>query len=77
MQSYGFSPTIDKPTRVYKDSATLIDNILINETNGSVQSGNIVSNQIYFSHKEIISHKRKNKYTLYLAREPNRNHKAY
>jgi hypothetical protein len=28
----------------------------------------IKSNQIYFSHKKIISHKRKNKYALYLAR---------
>jgi hypothetical protein len=28
MQSYGFSPTIDKPTRDYKDPATLIGNIL-------------------------------------------------
>ena len=30
LQSYALLPTIDKPTRVYKDSASLIDNILLN-----------------------------------------------
>ncbi|CAB3996990.1 RNA-directed DNA polymerase from mobile element jockey-like, partial [Paramuricea clavata] len=30
LQSLGLMPTIDKPTRIYKNSATLIDNIFIN-----------------------------------------------
>ena len=36
-------PVIDKPTRVHSGSATLIDNILVNQVNGSVLSGNVVS----------------------------------
>lgn len=43
LQSYGFVPVIDKPTRVHNNTATLIDNILVNEMNDSVISGNIVS----------------------------------
>ena len=43
LQSYGFSPTIDKPTRVYNNSATLIYNILIGNNSDFVISGNIVS----------------------------------
>jgi hypothetical protein len=30
LQSYNFIPTIDKPTRVHNNSATLIDNIFVN-----------------------------------------------
>ena len=36
LQSYAFTPVIDKPTRVHSGSATLIDNILINQFNGQV-----------------------------------------
>lgn len=36
-------PTIDKPTRVHGNSATLIDNIFVNNIKGTVSSGNIVS----------------------------------
>ena len=43
LQSYSFIPTIDKPTRVQNKSATLIDNIFINNCDASVNSGNIVS----------------------------------
>ena len=43
LQSFSFIPTIDKPTRVYGNSATLIYNILVNNIKGSVSSGNIVS----------------------------------
>ena len=42
-QSYGFVSVIDKPTRVRNDSATLIDNILLNDVSDSIVSGNIVS----------------------------------
>ena len=46
LQSYHFLPTIDKPTRVHKNSqnsATLIDNIFINSCEYSTISGNVVS----------------------------------
>ena len=43
VQSYGLLPTIDKPTRVYNNSATLIDNIFINKFDDYFDSGNIVS----------------------------------
>ena len=36
-------PTIDKPTRVYNNSATLIDNIFINKFDDFLVSGNIVT----------------------------------
>ena len=38
LQSYSFIPTIDKPTRVYRNSATLIDNILVNNVKGTVSN---------------------------------------
>jgi hypothetical protein len=43
LQSYALTPTIDKPTRVYNNSATLIDNILVNKIENPILSGNIVS----------------------------------
>ena len=43
LQSYSFIPTIDKPTRVYSSSATLIDNIFANKNCGKITSGNIIS----------------------------------
>ena len=43
LQSINLLPTIDKPTRVYNDSATLIDNIFINNYESNCLSGNIVS----------------------------------
>ena len=36
-------PTVDKPTRVYRTSATLIDNIFINNPDKLLASGNIIS----------------------------------
>jgi len=42
-QSLSFFPTIDKPTRVYGTSATLIDNIFSNDLDNFHISGNIVS----------------------------------
>ena len=36
LQSYSFIPTIDKPTRVLNKSATLIDNIFINNYDSNV-----------------------------------------
>ena len=43
LQSLCFSPTIDKPTRVHNASATLIDNIFVNNYDAHFLSGNIVS----------------------------------
>lgn len=42
LQSYALLPTIDKPTRVYKNSATLID-IFTNKVDEKISSGNIIS----------------------------------
>ena len=43
LQSYSFIPLIDKPTRVDGNSATLIDNILVNNTTNLLSTGNIIS----------------------------------
>ena len=43
LQSFLFILTIDKPTRVYNNSATLIDNILTNKVDIEITSGNIIS----------------------------------
>ena len=43
LQSCFFIPTIDKPTRVYNNSATLIDNIFVNNPESVVLSGNVIS----------------------------------
>ena len=42
LQSYSFFPTIDKPTRVYNNSATLIDNIFANNVCRKISRGNII-----------------------------------
>ena len=43
LQSFSFISTIDKPTRVCNNSATLIDNILTNKVDVVITSGNIIS----------------------------------
>jgi len=43
LQSFSFIPTIDKPTRVNSNSATLIDNIFVNQIGREITSGNIIS----------------------------------
>ena len=43
MQSFSMFPVVDKPTRVYGNSATLIDNIFINNPENNIVSSNIVS----------------------------------
>ena len=43
LQSYSLIPTVDKATRVYNNSATLIDNIFVNKLDSKIKSGNIVS----------------------------------
>ena len=39
LQSYALTPTIDKPTRVCYNSATLIDNIFVNKIEDPILSG--------------------------------------
>ena len=43
LQSCYLIPTVDKPTRVYRNSATLIDNIFVNNPDEILLSGNIIS----------------------------------
>ena len=43
LQSFSLTPTIDKPTRVHNNTATLIDNILTNNMQNKITSGNIIS----------------------------------
>ena len=45
LQSCSLIPTVDKPSRVYNDSATLIDNIFVNKLDSKIIiiSGNILS----------------------------------
>ena len=43
LQSFLFIATIDKSTRVYNNSATLIDNILTSKVDVKITSGNIIS----------------------------------
>ena len=43
IQSFSMLPVVDKPTRVYGTSATLIDNIFTNNLENSIVGGNIVT----------------------------------
>ena len=56
LQSFSFIPTIDKPTRVYNNSATLIDNILTNKVDVEITSGNIISDISDHYSQFCISH---------------------
>ena len=47
LQSFSLIPTIDKPTRIYNNTATLIDNIFTNTIDNGLISGNIVSDISY------------------------------
>ena len=43
LQSFSFIPTIDKPTSIYNNSATLTDNVLTNKVYVEITSENIIS----------------------------------
>ena len=43
LQSLNLLPTIDKPTRVHNNSASLIDNIFINNLANEIVSGNLIT----------------------------------
>ena len=56
MQSFSMFPVVNKPTRVYGNSATLIDNIFINNPENNIVSGNIVSDTTdHFSQMCILT----------------------
>ena len=60
MQSFSMFPVVNKPTRVYSNSATLIDNIFINNPQNNIVSGNIVSDTTdHFSQMCILTSHRK------------------
>ena len=42
-RSFDLIPTIDKPTRVHNNSASLIDNIFTNKLDDEITSGNVIS----------------------------------
>ena len=55
LQSCYLIPTVDKPTRVHRNSATLIDNIFLNNPDQILLSGNIISDiSDHFSQFSII-----------------------
>ena len=56
MQSFSVFPVVDKPTRVYGNSATLIDNIFINNPENNIVSSNTVSDTTdHFSQMCILT----------------------
>ena len=61
MQSFSMLPTIDKPTRVYGSSATLIDNIFTNNLTNDISRGNIVTDTTdHFSQVCIVNVNKQN-----------------
>ena len=64
LQSFNLMPTIDKPTRVYNNCYSLIDNIFISNLEDYITSGNIISDltdhfsQLCFLHsdKTVLKH---------------------
>ena len=56
LQSFSSIPIIDKPTRVYGNSATLIDNILTTKVDVEITSGNIISDTSDHYLQFCISH---------------------
>ena len=54
IESYSFFATIDKPTRVYNNSATLIDNIFANNVCWKITNGYIISDSDHYSQFCIV-----------------------
>ena len=61
LQRFSFIPTIDKPIYVHNNSATLINNILLNRFDYNITSGNIVSSVSDPLHNSLLSTLLKNK----------------
>ena len=53
-QSYSLFATIDKPTRVYNNSANLIDNIFANNVYRKITNANIISDSDHYSQFCIV-----------------------
>jgi len=56
LQSVSFIPTIDRPTHVYNNLATLIHNILTNKVDVKITSGNIISDISDYSLQLCLSY---------------------
>ena len=72
LSSHGYRPLILQPTRVTSTSATLIDNIFINDMSCHSTGGNITSfvSGHYFQFSQLdIFESLKNKYTIKYARD--------
>ena len=72
LSSHGYRPLILQPTRVTSTSATLIDNIFINDMSCHSTGGNITSSvpDHYFQFSQLdIFESLKNKYTIKYARD--------
>ena len=63
LQTYALTPTIDNPTRVHRGSATLIDNIVINQFWGQLSSGNIISDISDFKLTKSFRHSKYRDFT--------------
>ena len=80
MQSFSMLPTIDKTTRVYGSSATLMDNIFTNDLTNNISSGNIVTDTTdHFSqvcivnvNKQKLPHTKKTKFMDYSSFNANK-----
>ena len=80
MQSFSMLPTIDKATRVYESSATLMDNIFTNDLTNNISSGNIVTDTTdHFSqvcivnvNKQKLPHTKKTKFRDYSSIDVNK-----
>ena len=80
MASKTVTRSIDKPTRVYGSSATLIDNIFTNNLTNNISSGNIVTDTTdHFSqvcivnvNKQKLPHTKKTKFRDYSSIDANK-----
>lgn len=56
MESFSMFPVVDKPTRIYGNSATLTDNIFISNPENNIVCGNVVSDTTdHFSQMCILT----------------------
>ena len=80
MASKTVTRSIDKPTRLYGSSATLIDNIFTNNLTNNISSGNIVTDTTdHFSqvcivnvNKQKLPHTKKTKFRDYSSIDVNK-----
>ena len=68
LQSCSMLPTIDKLTRIYRDSATLIDKIFVHNLNDLVLSGNVITDLSDHFSQFCIMHSTLTKNRLHCAK---------